>query len=51
MIARVPFQRRVVGTERLLQVFMFPTDVIAHLCYGLVSTVLLAVTKAEIDIG
>ena len=51
MIARVPFQHRVVGTERLLQVFMFPTDVVAHLSNGLVAGMLLTVAKAEIDIG
>ena len=40
-----------VRAERLLQVFMLPTDVVAHLCDGLVAAVLLAVAKAEIDVG
>ena len=50
MIARVPFQRCIIGTEDLLQVLMLPAYVVAHLCNGLIAAVLLAVAKAEIDV-
>ena len=50
MITLVPFQRRIICAEDLLQVLMLPADIAAHLCYSLVATVLLAVAKTEIDI-
>jgi len=50
MIARVPFQRCVVGTQYLPQVFMLPADVVAHLGKRLVAGMLFAVAEAEIDV-
>ena len=51
VIARIPFQRGVIGTKRLLQVLMLPAHVVAHLGYGLVAGVLLSVAEAEIDVS
>ena len=51
MIARIPFQRCVVGAERLLQVFIFPAYVVANLCKNLVACMFLTVAEAEIDVG
>lgn len=51
MIARVPFQRCLAGTEDLLKMLMLPTDIVAHLTDGLVAGMLLAVAKAKIYVA
>ena len=51
MIARVPFQCRLVWTEDLLKMLMLPTNIVAHLTDGLVAGMLLAVAEAKIYVA
>ena len=51
MTTLFPDERAMVGTYCALQMIVFPTDVIAHLCDGFVLRDFLAVAETEIDIA
>ena len=50
MTTLFPYKRAMVGTYCALQMNIFPTDVITHLCNSFVLRDFLAVAETELDI-